>query len=81
MTLAPGDVVDVGDHGLDLLSIIAEAVVEANRIEEAEKGLSRWAGRAKSPRGVPAYSKSPRPSETEKLMWRAGWPPIRERAL
>ena len=33
-----------------------------------KEGLSRWAGRAKRPRGVPEYSKSPRPSETEKLM-------------
>ena len=37
-----------------------------------KEGLSRWAGRAKRPRGVPEYSKRPRPSETEKLMWE-GW--------
>ena len=35
-------------------------------------GLSRWAGRAKRPRGVPEYSKPPRPSETEKPMCE-GW--------
>ena len=32
-------------------------------------GLTRWAGRAKRPQGVPEYSKRPRPSETEKPMW------------
>ena len=43
-------------------------------------GLSRCAGRANSPRGVPEYSKRP-PSETEKLMW-AGWGrPARSAAL
>ena len=35
-------------------------------------GLSRWDGRAKRPRGVPEYSKPPRPSETEKPMCE-GW--------
>ncbi len=36
-----------------------------------KEGLSRWAGRAKRPRGVPEYSKRP-PSETEKPMCE-GW--------
>ncbi len=31
-------------------------------------GLTRWAGRAKRPDGVPAYSNLPRPSATEKLI-------------
>ena len=47
------------------------------------EGLSRWAGRAKRPRGVPAYSKPPRPSETEKLICE-GWaatPELAEQAL
>ncbi len=36
-----------------------------------KEGLSRWAGRANSPQGVPEYSKRS-PSETEKLIWE-GW--------
>ena len=37
-----------------------------------KEGLTRWEGRAKRPHGVPEYSKPPRPSETEKLIWE-GW--------
>ncbi len=43
-----------------------------SRSMRMKRGLSRWAGRANSPHGVPEYSKRPRPSETEKLMWE-GW--------